>query len=139
MLKAAAFIELLFPVKYTIFSTSVGLQILFSSNTLCIKELDEETRNATTQQVILVTLVISQGYLDEIVTRPGKGNFIQRIDKELLEQLVASAMMCVNKSQGAVEEMILNWNNGRNTMFDFNLNPEEALVLKIFVRGQQIA
>ena len=44
-------------------------------------------------------------------------------------------MMCVNKSQGAVEEMILNWNNGRNTMFDFNLNPEEALVLKIFVRG----
>ena len=139
MLGATAFIELLLLIKHSMLSTDTGSQAMLNSNVLHFKELYEETGNARMQPVILVALVISQGYLDKTVIQPDKGNFIKGIDKKLLEWLVESAMKCADKSQGMVAHMILNWNNSRNTMFYFNPNLEEVTVLKTSVRGHWIA
>ena len=79
-LAAAALFEILFPVKYAIYTTSEGLYTLMSSDTLLFHEFFNEPEGKARQPVILCILVISEGHLDKTVVSPGVGAYIKGED-----------------------------------------------------------
>ena len=64
---ATAFLELLYPIKYAIFSTNEGLQELESSDLILFEEYLKETDSLVMQPVILIVIVVTSGHFDKIV------------------------------------------------------------------------
>ena len=77
-LAATAFLELMYPVKYAIFSTNEGLQELESSDLILFEEYLKETDGSVMQPVILTVTVIISGHLYKTVMQPGKGTYIKK-------------------------------------------------------------
>ena len=67
MLAATAFLELMYSVKYAIFSTNIGLQELESSDLLLFEDYLKESDGSVMQPVILIVIVITSGHLDKMV------------------------------------------------------------------------
>ena len=72
------------------------------------------------QPIILIILVITLDYVDKIVILLGKGTFIKGIDTMFLEQLLVVASRLESAEPGSVVEMIRNWNDNKNKIFEFN-------------------
>ena len=66
-LVAIAFLELIYSVKYAIFSTNKGLQELGSSNLMLFEEYLKESDSSVMQLVILTVIVVISGHLDKTV------------------------------------------------------------------------
>ena len=74
------------------------------------------------QLIILIILVITLEHVDKIVMYLGKGTFIKGIDTMLPGWLlVAASRSELPAEPGLVVEMIRNWNDKKNKIFDFNI------------------
>ena len=83
------------------------------------------------QPIILIILVITKDYLDKTVMLPGKGTFIKGIDTMLPEWLlVAVSRLKSLAAPGSVVEMIRNWNNKKNKIFNFSIRSQDASKFK---------
>ena len=67
---------------------------------------------------------------------PGKGMFIKEVDKKLPEWLVAAANRHEEIPLSSVIEMIRNWNNYKNEIFNFRVNSLNLLRFKASKREQ---
>ena len=76
-LAAAAFFEVVFPIKYAIYSVNNGLHTLTSSNVLLFNEYLVESEGKVIKPVILVILVISSDHLDKTVISLGVGVYVK--------------------------------------------------------------
>ena len=137
MLGAAAFIELLHPVKFAIFSVNLGLQLLLSSDMMLFEKHNQQ-EGSDMNPVVLNVLVMSTNHLDKTVMLPGKGTFVKGEDEQLPGWLVAAANRSSEVRSGSVAEMILNWNDGNDEIFYFRSRSMGASKFKASVRGQWI-
>ena len=82
-LVVTVFLELMYSIKYAIFSTNEGLQELGSSDLLLFEDYLKESDGLVMQPVILTVIVVTSGYLDKAVMQLGKGTYIKGLDKDL--------------------------------------------------------
>ena len=137
MLGAAAFVEILYPVKFAIFTVNFGLQLLYSSDSTLFEKHNEEEGSGM-NPVILNVLVLSANHLDKTVMQPCKGTFIKGVDKKLPGWLEAAGNRSYEVGSGSVAEMIRNWNDGKDDIFDFRQRSIGESQFKASVRGQWI-
>ena len=71
-------------------------------------------------------LVISENYVDKTVPNLGRGTQIKGIDKDLLAWLKVAAIGVENPNLGSVTELMQNWNDGNNSMFNFTAESKQA-------------
>ena len=105
-LVAAALFEILFPVKYAIYTTGEGLYALMSSDTQLFHEFFNEPEGKARQPVILCILVISEGHLDKTVVSPGVGAYIK--GEDTIPQWVKASVANQEIVPGSVAEVISN-------------------------------
>ena len=79
------------------------------------------------QPVILTVIVVASSHLDKTVMQLGKGTYIKGQDKDLLGWLLAAANRSENVKLGLVIEMIHNWNDSRNEIFNFQPSSRKAV------------
>ena len=77
MLAVTAFIELMYSVKYAIFSANEGLQDLGLSDFMLFEDYFEEPDGLVIQPVILIVLIVSTDHIDKTVMQLGKGTHIK--------------------------------------------------------------
>ncbi len=106
-LAAAAFLEVLYPVKYAIFLVEQGLSILMSSDMILFDQFFQGPESSVMQPVVLSVIVASANHLDKTVLCPGVGSFVKGKHK-LPGWLIAAANRCPEATPGSVAEMILN-------------------------------
>ena len=96
----------------------------------------KETDGSVMQPVILIVIVVTSGHLDKIVMQPGKGTYIKEQDKDLPRWLLAAANRSENVEPGSVIEMIPNWNDGKNEIFNFRPSSRKVVHFKDSKRGE---
>ena len=68
----------------------------------------------------------------------GKGMYIKEQDKDLSRQLLAAVNRSENIELESVIEMICNWNDGKNKIFDFRPSSRKAVHFKDSKKEQWI-
>ena len=136
-LAAAAFFEIVFPVKYAIYSVNEGLYTLMSSDVLLFNDYFVESEGKAMKPVILVIIVISSSHLDKTIVLPGVGAYVK--GEHSLPQWVKESAKRIEAAPGSVAEFILNWDDGNNAIFTSGTDSEEARKFKRSKRGQWIS
>ena len=90
------------------------------------------------QPVVLSVIVALANNLDKTVLCPGVGLYIKGKNK-LPEWLIAAAKKCPEAPPSSVAEIILNWDDGNNTIFKFTSNSKSASDFKVSKRGKWIS
>ena len=91
------------------------------------------------QPIILTILVITKDHVDKTVMLPGKSTYIKGVNNKLLGWLLAVASRSESlAAPGSVVEMIRNWNDKKNNIFDFRVNSRMATHFKASKHGQWI-
>ena len=129
-LVAIGFLELMYSVKYAIFSTNEDLQELGSSDLVLFEEYLKEPDGSVMQPVILTVIAITSNHLDKTIIQLGKGTYIKGQDKDLSEWLLAAVNRSDNIILESVIKMIRNWNDSKNEIFDFRPSSSKALNFK---------
>ena len=88
------------------------------------------------QLIILIILVTTPDHVDKIVMLSGKGTFIKGIDTMLLGWLLVAVSRSESLEPGLVVEIIRNWNNNKNKIFNFNTHSHKASQFKATKHGQ---
>ena len=70
-------------------------------------------------------IAASANHLDKTVLCPGIGSYVKGKNK-LPEWLIAAAKRCPDVPPGSVAEMILNWDDGNNSIFKFKSDSQSA-------------
>ena len=88
------------------------------------------------QPIILIILVITKNHIDKTVMLLGKSTFIKSIDTTLLGWLlVAVSRLESLAAPDLVVEMIRNWNDKKNKIFDFSICSRDTSRFKSTKRG----
>ena len=90
------------------------------------------------QLVVLSVILASSNHLDKTVLCLGVGSYIKRKNK-LPEWLIATVKRYPEVPPGSVAEMILNWDDGNNTIFKFRSDSMSASDFKASKRGKWIS
>ena len=136
-LAAAGFFEIMFPIKYALYSEYEGLYTLMSSDQLLFNEFWEEPGSKAMTPVILVVLVFSIGHLDKTVVSPGVGAYVK--GKHTLPAWVIESAKRIETDPGSVTEMIANWDDGNNDIFPAGPISPDAESFKKSKRGRWIS
>ena len=134
---AAALFEVLFPVKFAIYSVQEGLHTLISSDTHLFREFFEESAGNEMKPAILCILVIETGHLSKTVVSPGAGAYEKGVNS--LPEWVTESARQQDAVPGSVAEMILNWEDRNNNILSSGTVSKEALRFKQSKRGQWIS
>ena len=134
-LAAAAFFEVLYPIKYAIFLVEQGLSTLISSDMILFDQYFQEPEGLVIQLVVLSVIVASANHLDKTVLCPGVGSYVKGKNK-LLEWLIAVAKRCSEAPPGSLAAIILNWDDRNNSIFKFKLDSQSASDFKASKRGK---
>ena len=73
--------------------------------------------------IMLAAAIATREYLDKTVLNPGSGTWVKERD-ELLVQLKLSINLLEFAALSSIVEMIKNWDNSNNNIFDFSLDLE---------------
>ena len=87
------------------------------------------------QLVVLSVIVASANHLDKTVLCPGVESYVKGKNK-LPEWLIAAAKRCPEALPGSVAEIILNWDDGNNTIFKFKSDLKSTSDFKASKRGK---
>ena len=136
-LAAAALFEILYPVKYAIYTTREGLYTLMSSDTLLFHEFFDESEGKIRQPIILCIIVISEGHLDKTVVSPGVGTYIK--GKDTLPQWVKASIKDREIDPGSVVELISNWEDNNNSILIPGHTSEDTRKFKRSKIGQWVS
>ena len=79
-LAAAAFFEVILPVKYALCTVNESLHTLILSDMHLFYEFFGEPEGKAMKPVMLVALVISKDHLDKTVVSPGVGAYVKGED-----------------------------------------------------------
>ena len=85
---------------------------------------------------MLVVTIATESYLDKIVLHPGKEVHIKE-KNVLLGWLIAAVMRYLDPELYSVADMILNWDNSKNKIFDSNLDGKEIKKFKASKKGSE--
>ena len=84
------------------------------------------------QPIILTISVITIDYADKTVMLPGKGTFIKGIDSTIPGWLLVVASRSESlASPSSVVEMIRNWNDKKNKIFNSSMYSRDASRFKV--------
>ena len=119
MLQAVDLLEVLFPVKYTMFSSETNLTEMWGSDPFAFNSCYMDEIKTLMQQVTLATTIASATHLLKTAfnNKSGAGTHIK--GKDELPNWIVTAATKHEPELGSVQHMLRNWNDGANKYYHF--------------------
>ena len=131
LMQAVSLMELLYPVKHTMFSTETDLMEMMGSDPYAFSSRYSTTTRSLMHPVTLVITIVSGVPVHETVvnTENSTGTFIKGEDL-LPNWVIATGTQCDKPAEGSIQAMIKNWEDGDNDAFSFQPDTKEEVVFK---------
>lgn len=136
MFQAVALMEVLHPVKFSIFASNKDLMEFNISDPFTFSSCDTNEVAILMQPVILTVIIASSNHVDRKVvnSKGGTGTWI-KVKDELPQWIIAAASRCLDPGKGTVRAMIRDWKDGENCIFQFEKGSPQQVAFKLSKRG----